>query len=114
MKTAAWITLFYGLMILVGGVIGHMKAASTPSLITGTIFGILLLMSAVGMFKDKLFSAYLAVILTLILDAFFTYRWLLTFKFMPSGLMTLISIGVLIAIAILIRNHLKTQRNHRR
>ena len=110
MKTPAWIVLLYGLLVLIGGLIGHLKAASTASLIAGTTFGVLLMISSIGMFKDKLFPSYIAILLTFLLDTFFTYRFLVTYKFFPSGLMSLISLVVLIMVVILIRNHLKTQR----
>lgn len=86
---------------------GHIKAGSTVSLISGSVFGLLLVLASFGMFRDHLLPAYFSLILTLILDAIFTYRWLLTFKFMPSGLMSLITLGVLIALLVLLRSYLK-------
>lgn len=110
MKAAAWIILIYGIVVLVGGVIGHLQAGSAASLITGASFGILLLLSSIGMFRDHLFPTYAALILTLLLDAFFTYRWVLTMKFFPAGIMSLLSLIVLIAATQLVKNHLKRQR----
>ena len=110
MKAAAWITLFYGILILIGGIIGHLKAGSAASLIMGLAFGILLILSSFGMFKNRLFPAYVALLLTLILDAFFTYRWLFTFQFMPSGLFAIISLVVLFLLVILLRAHLIQRR----
>ena len=107
MKAASWITLIYGIFIILGGLMGHIKSASTVSLVTGSLFGLFLVLASFGMFRDHLLPSYFALIITLILDAFFTYRWLLTFKFMPSGLMSLISLGVLIALLVLLRSHLK-------
>lgn len=103
MKSAGLITLIYGLLLLVGGLMGRLKAASTASLVTGVGFGLLAIVLSIGIFKRSLFSAYFALILTFLLDAFFTYRLLLTMKFMPSGLMAIISTIVLIAQALLIK-----------
>jgi uncharacterized membrane protein (UPF0136 family) len=111
MKAAAWITLFYGILILIGGIIGHIQAASTASLITGIVFGVLLFFSALGMFKDHLFPCYLALLMIILLDAFFTFRWLLTFQFIPAGLLSLVSFVTLVIVALLVRNHLQAQRN---
>ncbi len=111
MKTPGWITFFYGLLVLVGGIIGHVKAASTASLVMGSLFGVLLLSAAVGMLKDRLFPAYFGILLIFLLTAFFTYRWLYTFAFFPAGIMCLISAGVFVAVALMIRNHLRDQRN---
>jgi uncharacterized membrane protein (UPF0136 family) len=95
-----YIVALYGLLILVGGIIGHIKAGSTASLVMGVVFGLLLLLSSGAMFSKKYFKkgVYSALILTLILDAFFTYRYLATMKFMPSGLLVLISLGVIVSL----------------
>lgn len=112
MKISAWIILLYGLLVLVGGFIGHIQAGSTASLIMGGICGILLLLSSIGMFKNKLFPAYIAILLTLGLDGFFTYRFLLSFSFFPAGMMSLISLVVLLLIAYLLRKDLNRQINN--
>jgi uncharacterized membrane protein (UPF0136 family) len=99
-----YIVALYGILMLVGGLIGHAKGSSA-SLVTGVIFGILLLIAAGCMFKKSLYmkGTYFALILTLILDAFFTYRYLTTMKFMPPGLLSLISLGVLLLLVLHIR-----------
>ncbi|MBS0649141.1 MAG: TMEM14 family protein [Verrucomicrobia bacterium] len=99
-----YIVGLYGLLMLVGGLIGHAQG-STASLISGGIFGILLLIAAGCMFKKSLYvkGTYFALILTLLLDAFFTYRFLTTMKFMPPGLLSLISLGVLLLLVLHIR-----------
>ena len=107
MKAAGWITLIYGLLVLVGGVMGHIKASSTASLVMGTVFGVLLMIAGAGTLKDRLFSAFSAILLTFVLFAFFSYRYLITYNFFPSGLMSLLSIGTLIAIGLLMTTHLK-------
>jgi uncharacterized membrane protein (UPF0136 family) len=109
MKSVGIITLFYGLLILLGGVMGHIKAASTASLYTGIVFGLLAILLSFGIFKKSLLSAYFAILLTFILDAFFTYRLLLTMKFMPAGMMAVISTIVLILQASLIKKSLSNK-----
>jgi uncharacterized membrane protein (UPF0136 family) len=92
-----YIVALYGILILVGGIIGHIKAGSNASLVMGVVFGLLLLLSSVGMLSKKYFKkgVYFALILTLVLDAFFSYRFLATMKFMPSGMLALVSLGVI-------------------
>lgn len=109
MKLAGWITLIYGVLVLLGGIMGHLKAGSAASLVAGGIFGILLIISSFGVMRDHLLPTYFALILILILDAFFTYRWLLSFQFMPSGFMTLITLAVLVALIVLLRGNFKGQ-----
>ncbi len=104
MKAAAWVTLIYGLIVIAGGIMGYLKAHSTASVVVGSISGFLLLVSALGMMGRMVAPAYLALLITLALDAFFTYRWLFSFKFMPSGLMSVISTLVLLVLALLIKS----------
>jgi uncharacterized membrane protein (UPF0136 family) len=100
-----YIVALYGILILIGGIIGHIKAGSNASLVMGVVSGLLLLLSSGGMFSKKHFkkSVYSAIILTLILDAFFSYRFLATMKFMPSGLLALVSLGVMASLITYIR-----------
>ena len=113
MRAAAWITLIYGLFILMGGIIGHLKAASTTSLVVGIIASVLIFFSAFGMLKDHLFPCYFGIIFMLFLDAFFTYRWLLTMRFFPPGMMALLSLVTLIAVVLLVRKHLRRESKSR-
>jgi len=107
MKVAAWITLFYGLIVIAGGIVGYLKAHSMASIVMGSIAGFLLLLSALGMMGKLASLAHLALIITFILDAFFTYRWVLSMKFMPSGVMSIISTIVLVILAVLVKNRSK-------
>lgn len=94
------LTIFtYALLILMGGLMGHYKAASTASLVAGLLFGILLLGCALLVWKKQKIGAVIALVTTLVLDGFFTYRFCLTLKFMPPGLMSLISLGALFLMA---------------
>jgi uncharacterized membrane protein (UPF0136 family) len=100
-----YIVALYGLLILIGGIIGHIKAGSNASLVMGVVFGFLLLLSSGGMFSKKFFKkgVYFALILALILDAFFSYRFLATMKFMPSGMLALMSLGVIVSLIAYLR-----------
>jgi uncharacterized membrane protein (UPF0136 family) len=92
MKTSAWIILAYGLLVLVGGMIGYQKAHSVPSLIAGSVSAGLLLACAFGMFRNSVLAYYLSIALTFALSLFFIYRFAITGNFMPAGMMTVISI----------------------
>lgn len=86
-----YLVLIYALIIFAGGIIGYVKAGSMPSIIMGTIFGTLLAGSAIGMLRHRHIGKYAALGLTFALIAFFTYRYMVTGKFMPAGLMSVIS-----------------------
>jgi uncharacterized membrane protein (UPF0136 family) len=94
----SYLISLYGILILVGGFIGHAKAGSTASLVMGALFGTLLLIAAGCMFSKRLHQkgTYFALVLTLILDGFFSYRYISSMKFMPSGMLALVSLGVML------------------
>ena len=108
MNTAAVTTLIYGLLILVGGAIGHAKSSSLSSLIMGIVFGLLLFGTSFALFRKKEFGRLASLSLVLILDAFFTYRFALTHKFMPPGLFAIISTLVLFLLAFQLRRSRST------
>ncbi len=103
MKVTATIVCAYGLILLIGGWMGHATSGSMPSLICGAIFGILMLLCSWGIATGKTFAGIAALVLTFILDGFFTFRFAKTLKFFPAGLMSLLSLAVLIVIALKIK-----------
>jgi uncharacterized membrane protein (UPF0136 family) len=86
----------YGVLLAVGGLIGFFKAGSRPSLIAG-------LLSAVAAFAALGLSigrsqlgAPLGLLLSIVLFILFGYRYAIkTGKFMPSGLLAVVSLIVL-------------------
>ncbi len=94
-----FIVLIYAVVILIGGIMGHIKANSLASLLCGLIFGLLLLGAAIALFAKRKWAPYVALALTFILDGFFTYRFLKTHAFMPSGMLALVSFAVLVYLA---------------
>lgn len=100
MKKTSSLVLIYGLLVFVGGLIGHYKAASLPSLICGIVFGILLLLTAIAMFKKKPWAQWIALVLAFVLDAFFTWRFAKSLKFFPAGFMSLVSLAMVIILAL--------------
>jgi uncharacterized membrane protein (UPF0136 family) len=103
MKMTAWITLVYAFLILIGGIIGHLKAASLMSLIMGGVFGLLLLGSALLIFKKKKSGLYAALILSFLLDIFFTYRFVDKLRFFPSAFLSIVSLGMIVILALQLR-----------
>jgi uncharacterized membrane protein (UPF0136 family) len=103
MKTTGLLVFIYGLLILVGGLMGHYKAASCASLTCGLVFGCLLIGSSLAIFLNKNWGQWAALILALILDGFFTWRFSKTLSFMPAGLLSLLSLVMIIILALRIR-----------
>lgn len=94
-----FVVLGYAVLILIGGIIGGIKASSYASLISGSLCGILLIGCSIAIFAKKNWGPYAALILTFILDGFFTFRFVKTEAFMPAGMLSLISLAVLIYLA---------------
>lgn len=103
MKGAALITAIYGLLIFIGGIMGHVKAASTISLVMGILFGLLLLGASYLLYRKRAAGAYATICLLLLLDGFFTFRFLKTFRFFPSGLFTLLTLLALVLVILSLR-----------
>lgn len=91
MKKNAKFVAIYGLLILVGGLVGYQTANSLASLIASSIIALLLSICALFIMKGKEWAYNLATLLTFFLLLFFAYRFSLGFKIAPGGIMTLIS-----------------------
>lgn len=94
----ALLTLAYGLLSIVGGIIGYRQAGSKVSLTAGIISGFLLLVGAGLMFQGNAAGSLLAQIVTALLVIVFISPLIKTGKFMPAGLM--VGVGVLTLIAL--------------
>ena len=88
---ANFILWAYIVLLLVGGLIGFLKAGSKVSLITSAIFAALLALTTVPHLFDASFARNLATILMAVLLVVFAVRLAKTRKFMPSGLMLVIT-----------------------
>ena len=89
-------TVIYGILLLVGGIFGYTKAKSKPSLISGLISGLLLLISGVLQWQQITVGLIVAQVLTLVLAIVFAIRLWKTRKFMPAGFMLVLSVATLV------------------
>lgn len=87
--TVLWIYIAF---LVAGGLMGFIKAKSKMSLIMSLAFAIPLALCAM----DKLQVRYLPEILIGFLALFFGMRFMKSKKFMPNGLMTILSIAALV------------------
>ena len=94
--TALIATLSYGIIVLVGGLGGYIKAKSKASLISGLIFGLLLLMCAYLQSLEFSWALWLAVAITIALIIVFSLRLQKSGKFMPAGIMIILGVIALI------------------
>jgi uncharacterized membrane protein (UPF0136 family) len=81
----------YGLLLMLGGAIGFMKAKSRPSLISGLATGVISLLIAL-LSRYQLGAALTAgIILGIVLGIFFVNRYAATKKVMPALFMAIVS-----------------------
>ncbi len=90
-KVSNYISISYAILLFVGGLIGFLKAHSKPSLITGALSCLIVLVAwQLGSKKPK--AGYLFIASTsLMLSMFFLIRFAETQAFMPGGLMLILS-----------------------
>ena len=101
-STAQIVLAGYALLLVVGGLIGYRKAGSRPSLIAGTISGLIALATAGLMIREPR-AIWLGVALALAMLVVFAIRLTRTRKFMPSGLLAATSVVVLAVLILAIR-----------
>jgi uncharacterized membrane protein (UPF0136 family) len=91
--------IVFGLLTIVGGVIGYAKAGSTISIIAGSISGILLLLAAFLLPGNLAVGLALAAVVSIALAGRFVPAFIKTGHLMPAGLMSVLSvIGIIMAI----------------
>ena len=91
--TAPIIVLWVYIVLLVaGGLIGFLKAGSKASLIASSVFALPLILAALGIVKPMVAEVVLGILL-----AYMGMKFAKSKKFMPSGLMAILSAVALIA-----------------
>jgi uncharacterized membrane protein (UPF0136 family) len=102
----------YGLLLFVGGMIGFATAHSLPSLIMGTISTLIVFICAWGFLKAKPWAFLASQAISWTLTAFFSYRFFITFKIMPAGMMSIISLIVAGTLLLARNKEQALNRNH--
>ena len=87
MNLAILATIVYGLLACFGGIWGYVKSRSKPSLISGCLSGLLLLVAAWMQSRGYDAGLLLSRAIVLLLIVVFAVRLIKTGKFMPSGIM---------------------------
>ena len=98
MNLAIAATIIYGLLAGFGGIFGYLKSQSKPSLISGCISGILLLVAAFMQIQANSLGLLISKIIISLLVVVFTVRLIKTKKFMPSGIMLIAGVAALICL----------------
>src|SRR6266513_513207 len=99
MEAAKIYFVIFGILTVVGGGVGYIKAGSVASIIAGSITGVLLLVAAFLLPEHRAIGLATALIVSLLLAAQFVPKFLKTGRMMPAGLMSVLSvIGIIAAI----------------
>ncbi len=84
----------YGILLIVGGAMGYVKARSLPSLLAGLICGIIIII--VGLNYASYDAPYVALLVAIVLIFLMGRRYLNTRKAMPALLIVVLSVIVAI------------------
>lgn len=91
--------IVFGALTIAGGVIGYVKAGSVPSIVAGSICGILLLVAAFLLPDHQVAGLAVGFITSLLLAGQFIPKFIRTGTIMPAGMMSILSvIGVIMVI----------------
>lgn len=90
----------YAVLLIVGGLVGFLKARSTPSLVAGLISGALAGGCVAVSGSNRMLGYGLGLALAMIMGIVFAMRYTRSRKAMPSGLLALISLVVVIALVV--------------
>ena len=91
-KPTLYFYIVFGILSIVGGLIGFLKAGSKASLIAGGISGVLLIVSAVLLRSNVTAGLVLGGVISLALAGRFVPALLKGGAFMPAGLMSILSV----------------------
>ena len=92
--------IVFGVLTIVGGIIGYVSKGSVPSIVAGSISGILLLAAAFLLPQHHTAGLVLALIVSLLLAAQFVPKFFATWKMMPAGMMSVLSVLGIIAVVV--------------
>ena len=96
--------IIFGLLTIVGGVIGYASKGSMASIVAGSISGILLLVGAFLLPDKAVAGLAIAGIVSILLAGRFIPAFMRSGDFMPSGMMAILSaIGIVMAILAFVR-----------
>ncbi|HYY13673.1 MAG TPA: TMEM14 family protein [Chthoniobacterales bacterium] len=91
--------LVFGVLTIIGGIIGYVKAGSLPSIIAGAITGVLLFVAGALLPEHRAIGLATGFIISLLLAAQFIPKFIRTGRVMPAGMMSILSvIGLVVAI----------------
>ena len=102
-NVVAWMLLVYGILLIIGGILGFVlpEKPSKISLIAGGISGVLAIVAfQLARGEPPTGGLILGFVVATANEGFMMIRFAKTKKFMPAGLVALLSVAVMIATAV--------------
>lgn len=96
MQTTAMEIWVYGAIMILGGIMGYLKVGSKASLLSGVGMGLALLASGYGVWQGSRDSLIVSVVIAALLVALFAIRLAKTRRFMPLGMLAILSLAAVI------------------
>ena len=91
--------IIFGLLTIIGGIIGYASKGSMASIIAGSVSGLLILAAAFLLPNNATAGLILAAVDSLLLAGRFLPAFMKTGDFMPAGMMSILSvIGIIVAV----------------
>ncbi len=88
-----WMILIFAVVMFAGGLIGYLTAGSRASLISGTVSAALLVLAFFLARVNPVQGLGAAAVLSVLLAVVFAIRAFKTRKFMPAGMLLIVSIA---------------------
>ena len=95
MKTTAYISLIYGLIVILSGLMAYRFSNNVFSLFIEVLIGIIILINVFFMMKEKKMSFYILCVLSFLLTIFYGYNFSLDTQFF-QGILTIISFFIFV------------------
>jgi uncharacterized membrane protein (UPF0136 family) len=92
----------YGVIMILGGIAGFVRVGSKASLISGVGFGLVLLVCGFEVWRNSQTGLLAAVVIALLLVVLFAIRYAKKQRFMPAGMLAILSLvaAVMFALAL--------------
>lgn len=101
LKNIKLLALFsYGILLFIGSWLGHRHSIGHTGQVSSLISSILILVASLAFYRNQAWGLILGFVTTGCLVVFFAYRYFITGHFLPPGLLSLISLGILCALAL--------------
>jgi uncharacterized membrane protein (UPF0136 family) len=103
MEQTAIEVLVYGAIMILGGIAGYVKVGSKASLLSGVGMGLALLACGYGVWRGSEHSLVVAEVIALLLVVLFAVRYAKSRRFMPAGMLAILSLVAVIMFGMALR-----------